>query len=53
MEVSTKFLKRPFRPSVIPIVVPGEGEMAENAFKSFTLIMNFMQICHFRMQINA
>lgn len=35
-----KSLKRPFRHSVIFIMVPGEGEMAENAFKSAIICIN-------------
>lgn len=35
-----KPLKRPFRHSVIFMMVPGEGEMAENAFKSGIICIN-------------
>lgn len=35
-----KPLKRPFKYSVIFMMVPGEGEMAENAFKSGIIRIN-------------
>lgn len=35
-----KSLKRPFRHSVIFTMIPGEGEMAENAFKSGIICIN-------------